>query len=178
MLYAMCVYMEERKKGDGGDTTEDNIRGPFPTPTFDFDPEHPLAESHVQRLRFYTFKVPIISEKPPPAPKPDATDTNSPAHRRFAEWYGSLLWPWAASGDDKGTAEVFTWDALVEARMLYSVCTTRSISPLCLMISIARLCAIFMFGYGVPPIDIHRPSLRSLEHGTHSVFIVCVRRGR
>jgi hypothetical protein len=113
--------MEERKKGDGGDTTEDNIRGPFPTPTFDFDPEHPLAESHVQRLRFYTFKVPIISEKPPPAPKPDATDTNSPAHRRFAEWYGTLLWPWETSGDAKGTAKVFTWDALVEARMQSSL---------------------------------------------------------
>ena len=119
VLYCVIVRRVEREKPAGGKTKkkEGSIRGPPRRTTIPFDPEHPLAESHVQRLLDKNnFPVPVVTEKPLPAPMPGDTNTSSPAHRRCAAWYGSLLWPWEVSGDAKGTAKVFTWDELTEAR--------------------------------------------------------------
>ncbi len=87
--YAVCTEVTHKKK------EKDGIRGPTPRVSVDFDPDHPLAKTHTQRLRIpgATFPVPIIRERPPPAPKHDNPNTNSEKHRRFAEFYVYLLWP-------------------------------------------------------------------------------------
>ena len=118
--YAVCVTID--KKGDNNnkkcdnDNTQDNIRGRPPRASFEFDDDHPLYLTHIQRLRFNKFPIPIISEKPPPGPKHDDTNTDSEQHQRFAEWYGCLLWPWKTEkGPELGLATVSTWNELVDA---------------------------------------------------------------
>ena len=113
--YAVCVTIDENRNNKG-DKTNDNIRGRPPRRSFDFDEDHPLADTHTQHLRFNKFPIPIISEKPPPGPQHDDTNTDSEKHQRFAEWYGCLLWPWSTEkGPDYGRAQVSTWDELVAA---------------------------------------------------------------
>ena len=113
--YAVCVTIDKKRNGKS-DKTKDNIRGRPPRKSFDFDETHPLAETHTQHLRFNKFPIPIISEKPPPGPQHDDTNTDSEKHQRFAEWYGCLLWPWSTEkGPNYGRAQVSTWDELVVA---------------------------------------------------------------
>lgn len=120
--YAVCVTIAEKGKSKS-DEAKDNIRGRPPRLSFDFDKDHPLADNYTQHLRFDKFPIPIISEKPPPGgcrglpgPQHDDTNTDSAKHQRFAEWYGSLLWPWSTEkGPNYGRAQVSTWDELVGA---------------------------------------------------------------
>ncbi len=112
--YAVCVSVRKKEKEK---KNKDSICGPVPSPRLDFDADHPSAEIYTQHL-LTRYRIPKVSERPPPAPRRDDTDTSSEKRRRFAEWYRCLLWPWktgkiAREKNEFGRATVFTWDEAV-----------------------------------------------------------------
>ncbi|NRA92290.1 MAG: AAA family ATPase, partial [Psychroserpens sp.] len=78
--------------------------------TYEFDPKHVLAKTHVQRVRQQHY-IGVLSGAshplPPPGPLPNP-DTNKYAYQRwmaradrFAAYCGTLLFPWDQDGDCK-----------------------------------------------------------------------------
>ena len=119
--YALCVEVTAKPqwKDEEVEDKEKTKSGPTPRVSIEFDPDHPTAYAHIQRLRKpstkFPFPVPIVVARPPAAPKHDDLNTDSEQHRRFAEFYGFLMWPWSTEkGDEFGRAMVSTWYELVQ----------------------------------------------------------------
>ena len=71
--YAVCVSVRKKEKEK---KNKDSICGPVPSPRLDFDADHPSAEIYTQHL-LTRYRIPKVSERPPPAPRRDDTDTSS-----------------------------------------------------------------------------------------------------